>query len=193
MLSTVASLAADLGVSAESEAARLERLLTQASAAIERATNRQFARTRRVDRVLGEGARTLVLPRTPIVAVHSILCDGTPILDWRLADPGLGFVERRAGWGWRTGGVWWGEGPSAAATFEVDCTAGYALPGTASRDLPDDIERACLDLAKAWWWAQSRDPAASAEAFGGNGIGYALQPGMPAGVAELLRPWIRRV
>ncbi|MDX2104161.1 MAG: hypothetical protein EAZ99_16560 [Alphaproteobacteria bacterium] len=191
MLTTVATLAQELDRDPAVEELLLARLIREASATIERACQRRFGYQRATDRLVGDGGRILVLPRTPVHEIHAIHCDGVPVLDWSVLDSRVGLLDRAAGWGWRAAMSWWGDGPTSPAQFEIDATAGFRLPGCLERDLPEDLERACLELAKAWWWARGRDPLATSESAGS--LSHGLAAGLPMVVVELLRPWRRGI
>ena len=81
-----------------------------------------------------------------------------------------------------------------AAKIVVAYAAGYWLPGDPQRDLPEDLERACLETIKARWFARLRDPLAKSEQV--QGIASADywvpsagdgDPGLPPGVIGLLQ------
>ena len=81
-----------------------------------------------------------------------------------------------------------------AAKIVVAYAAGYLLPGDPQRDLPEDLERACLETVKARWFARLRDPLIKGEQV--QGIASAdywvpstgdADPGLPPSVVGLLQ------
>jgi hypothetical protein len=47
---------------------------------------------------------------------------------------------------------------SFSTSAAVQYTGGYVLPGQAGRDLPFEIEDACVELAISYWLSRGRDP-----------------------------------
>jgi hypothetical protein len=81
-----------------------------------------------------------------------------------------------------------------AAKIVVAYAAGYRLPGDPQRDLPEDLERACLETVKARWFARLRDPLAKSEQVqGAASANYWVpstgtdDPGLPPSVVGLLQ------
>lgn len=116
-------------------------LIDQASAAIERHCQRTFGREVVLETARAYGDNHLQLSRTPIVAVASVLFDGTDvILDYLVEDRDAGLLYRRAGWlstasfhpGLTGRQRWPGWGhplpDSEEARFSATYTGGYILP-----------------------------------------------------------------
>ena len=68
------------------------------------------------------------------------------------------------------------------------------MPGDPQRDLPEDLERACLETVKARWFARVRDPLAKGEQVQGiASADYCVpstgdgDPGLPPSVVGLLQ------
>lgn len=127
-----------LDPAAEQDAVLAE-LLAAASAAAETYCHRTFAREALSETARGYGGTLLMLTRTPVVAVSSVLLNGEAITDYAVDDPDAGFLYRRLGWEW-TAQLGWhltasvrprSEEPSYAIAY----TAGYLLPS-------DDVETA---------------------------------------------------
>ena len=129
----------------------------------------------------------LHLARWPNVALASIGEDGVTLAadDWELdAATGelwrLDGADRRVAW--------------PAAKIVVAYAAGYLLPGDPQRDLPEDLERACLETVKARWFARLRDPLVKSEQVQGiTSADYWVpstgdgDPGLPPSVVGLLQ------
>ncbi len=196
-LTTKARVALELSGIGETLA---DALIAEASAAIVRYTHRPFAREDYKETVAAFGGSLLQLSRTPIVSVATVARDGEVILDFTIDDADAGQLRRDEGgsWPWSAGLAWnltatpapFSEEPR----FTVEYTAGYLLPEDVGRDLPEDIERACIELVRAVFMASGRDPAVTREQLGDFSISFA-QPGadggLPPRVVTLLAPWRR--
>jgi hypothetical protein len=155
----------------------VERYINTASEAIERWCGRRFARAI----VLAEksqprGSPRLLVARCPLVSVQAIRYDGDAL------DPTTYAIEDAAA------GIIYFDGAPAAADLafpgsigrdpvldsgeyllEVDYTGGYLLPGAVGRDLPYDLEHACLLTVAHMWrlrkgnYAKSEMPFRSAD------------------------------
>jgi hypothetical protein len=187
-LTTVAMVKRELGITGSADHDFLEDLILQASAAIEGWCRRVFGREAVTEtfRLSAERA-VLHLARWPNVALASIGEDGVTLAadDWEL-DAATGELWRLDGADCR---VAW-----PAAKIVVAYAAGYRLPGDPQRDLPEDLERACLETVKARWFARLRDPLIKGEQVQGvasadywvpsTGAG---DPGLPPSVVGLLQ------
>lgn len=186
-LCQIEALARELLLGAEVEAAAVLDLIDKASAAIASHCRRVLA-----EEVVSETFRIplpdghpLILSRTPVTAIASVLEDGIAILpaDRELeAESGLLHrlrQDQRSAW---------------SGKVVVEYTAGWRMPGQTNRTLPDDIERAAVLLAAAMHHARGRDMAVRSESVDGvASISYrdpkAGHDDMPAEVAGLLSRW----
>ena len=135
---------AELAITTASDDALFDRLIDQASRAIERYCRRPFPREVYTETLGGFGEVELMLARTPIVAVSSVLYDLDVITDYVVNDADAGILYRQVGWFWTaqvlSGLVgkqrWPGIGDplprQEEPRFTVGYTAGYLLP---SQDL----------------------------------------------------------
>jgi len=151
----------------------------------------------------GECADRLTLDHSPVVSISSVTVDGTALTDavivddvvtdlaeWRLDGDKLRLrrqttAGRHSHWSFCTGIV-------------VSYTGGYLLPGQVGRDLPYEIEDACVELVAAYWAARGRDPGLRAEENVGvyrfeyqttvNGYDYPV----PKGVMDKLDRFLRK-
>jgi hypothetical protein len=133
----------------------------------------------------------LTLSNRPVALVVSVQEDGAALdtADWFLA--GGGCIWRRDGRATRN----W-----TATEIIVEYQAGYLLPGEAGRDLPPDLEMACIRWVDAALAAdrESERPRVSKESLAGVGswefdvVKRHGADGMPPDAAALLAPYIRR-
>jgi len=135
----------------------LEALINSTSSQVEAFLNRELSRNEaKVDRISGYGNYTLILSKTPILSLKSIILTsmGTPILfpydvaDVEIKDALAGLVYYRAGWPWtvpRPPGTIAGDPMPGQEwpVIEVTYDGGYDLPSSLSPTLPADIQRAC--------------------------------------------------
>ena len=183
-LTTAQAAAEDLGVDLDP---RLDQLVLQASGLCEAYCQRTFGRASWIETFDGF-AEDLVLSNVPVTSLSAVLVDGTPSDPqlWRLRNAsGVLSIRRPVAW-WRDAGE-----------TEVRYVAGWLLPDQDGRDLPDDIERACLETVKFLYFstgANARDPAVRAR--GTEGIGQTSwmtpQPGagsLPTTAADALQPY----
>jgi len=197
-LTTLAAVKGELGIpmSDVSQDTLLTSFIDQASDAIVTFCGRPFAKEDYRETLPGYGTNRLMLSRTPIVTVSSVVADSEIITDYLLENPEAGILFRKRGWRWApTLGwniTWHPVGSSEDLNFVVEYTAGYVLPGDqGTRTLPHDIERACIETVKAWYSAKERDPAITGERIGDYQVSYAQ--GLPTSVVQLLTPWRRIV
>src|SRR5690606_7857781 len=83
----------------------------------------------------------------------------------------------------------------ARGKIVVTYGAGFLLPDDDDRDLPLDIERACIAIVKADYLGRTRDPNMRSDATDGLGAvawqvgGHRTASGWPADVEALLAPY----
>lgn len=132
----------------------------------------------------------LVLDRTPVAAIASVVVDGVTIdpSAYRL-DPSTGELFALCN-GYPSVWVFC---QSIVVTFD----AGYILPAASNRNLPKGIEGACIDLVSSFWAAKGRDPTVKSEDVPGIGrvdywVGAVGEPGeLPPSVVAKLAPYRR--
>ena len=156
-LTVKATVKTEIGLSGTTHDDFIDALIHQASATIVSYIGRDVASETLVDRFRCDGSPDfLYLSRWPVGSITSVTEDGTAVtstyyeLDavtgklWRLDDAGDG--ERTT----------WESGVYIVVTY----VAGWTLLTTE----PHDIERCCIDLVKAWYYARSRDPLVRSKA-----------------------------
>jgi hypothetical protein len=186
----MAALMADLGgdvVAANNDL--FERLIVQASSAVERYCGRIFAQQKYREILLMPPLpdRIILLSRWPIVSVTSLLLGTTAVTDYRIevAESGLLYL---------TGDGWWDLESSSEWTAEY--VAGYILPTQTTPPaptgdaLPGDVERATIEVCKVWF--HERQPSARVQArhMMDQSITYAVsasRDGLPVLAQQLLQ------
>jgi hypothetical protein len=186
-LTDLASARAELDLTPPENPGYLQAQVNAASAAIASWCGRVFSRET-VQEVFRPEAylAPLILARTPVVSIASVVEDGVTLpsteyevegesgLLWRLSD------DARVDW--------------RARKITIIYTAGYLLPEQAGRTLPHDIQRACILMVAAQYNAKGRDPMLRSESAQDVGQVSYLDPragmeGMPPQAAALLAPY----
>lgn len=167
LLTTRAACELRLRLVSGTDAALLDQLIAQVSAAIVQETGREFARETVQETIAGSGTRLLGLTRRPVVSVSQVLENSVAITDWSIEDGEAGALYRQNGWVRGGAGGWdviaWSSGYLLPGTplerYVVTYVSGYLLPSEASRTLPQDVEAAAIETVAAWYAAGERDPA----------------------------------
>lgn len=187
-LTSLANVKAELGIATTAEDVNIAEWINQASDSIANFCNRVFGsetvtQTFR-NRVYGFEPAKLVLDRSPVTAISSVVEDGTTLAstDYEY-DPQSGIMTRLCGdyerrWSFRK--------------LIVSYTAGYTLLST----LPDSIERAAISLVKTYRSAATRDPLLKSEEIPGvlsqtfwvGGVGDKSN-GIPHDIETMIAPY----
>lgn len=194
LLTTVDDLKAMLNDTPDAPDEKLLTAITQASAAIETACNRVFAKQRYAETLRLDGALDVISLQHYPASIVSIVHDGVTLdaEDWEL--------DAKAGLLYRLDGSdapldWTGE--KIVVTYD----GGYVLPsftGGSGEPLPADLQRACQILAKTSWQNDGRDVSVLREtvpdildityaAPGGNAMPFA--GALPEEIAGLIQPY----
>jgi hypothetical protein len=187
-LTTIAMAIDVAGVPATTPEDEVARLVGLASSAVSRHCNRVFGRER-LREAVRPGAGQLILSRRPVFQLHSVTGDGNLVeLDGVELDGEAGLLGRLDAAG--DACAWWNR------RVIVEYSAGWAMPGTPGRDLPEDIEQACLLMIADAVAGEGRDPRLRSESTEGVGSTSWLDPRpgqeqLPPQAAGLLRPYRR--
>lgn len=180
---TLETLRDELGLADNSQDGRLERYDLQASAAIQAYCDREFRKEATTERLQGSGTQRLVLSRTPLVSIASVVIDGETIDadEYEIEDAAAGILYRENGWP-RLDNVVAGSisRDSMAGTGKADIvvtyTGGYVLPNdtVGTRNLPVELEQACILTVTSLFRGRGRDRAVASKATGDASISYRL-------------------
>jgi Phage gp6-like head-tail connector protein len=171
----------ELGITHGKSDEKLEDLIAQASDVVARYCNRVFALETVVEtfRTDPHGTQGFTLSRYPVVDIFSINENGTTLdADDYEADLESGIVERLQS----DRVLRWPAGKTV-----ITYSSGYDLPD----GLPEDIERATIELVKQYYASGDRDPLVRSEVVEGAGsTDYFASPntGFTPEVEGLLEP-----
>lgn len=208
-LTTLTRVKEELGIGAEVSDALLQRMINAASQLIERYCNRVFNLWEGVEYVRGYGSERLILTHTPIKEVREIKYGLPPNPD-EVIDPSKYMIdEAEAGFVLLTdGSLWKWTGRvrrvitphrlpgTEMPMYAVDYTGGYVTPKQAEddpslkRDLPYDIEDACVMLVATRWGSRGERRDIVSESVMSASFTY-QRGGLPQEVIDILGPYRR--
>lgn len=200
-LATVANFNADTG---NTVTATAERFINAASEAIEAWLCRRLQYVAaQVETLPAFGTTRLMVARTPLRAVTSIVLDGSTMdsTSYSVEDSDAGIIYRQSGftWGASTGvaaepyvlpGT---EKPSYVVTYG----GGYSLPAdTQTYPLPASISEACLMTAAQMYYMRGAPTDLASQAIGNTSESYAVsvvdgRSPIPPTAQKLLAPYRR--
>jgi hypothetical protein len=188
-LTTVTAVQTEIGTLTNEQKAWASSAITFASSLIEQEANQHFAQQQFKETIEGSGSTTLMLARTPIIGIPTIITvDNEVIADFVVENADAGILYRRQGW---TSEVSYHRGISydplpyeTHPRFVITYNAGYHLPSfPAAIDtdegeigLPGNVEQACVLTVKAWWHKKGRDSTVSWKQVGDLALGYRGDP-----------------
>lgn len=205
-LTTVSQVETDLGITPDSQTAKLEGLILDASDTIESRTSRQFRKEEVTEQLAGLGTVRLAVARTPIdtSAEVTITYDAVEVDSdtYEVEDAGAGFLRSIYGtWNWDANALpTIGVDPlpgTERKLYEVTYTGGYVLPNdtVGSRDLPRDLELACRQLVAQLYFGIGRDPSIVQEKVLSGSVTYqkgSVDSGPDSDLPPLTRAAVRK-
>lgn len=197
-LTTWETIQGELKLAATDQTA-CERIINVATAAIERYCGRTFYKRELVERLQPSGMNRLVLTVKPIASITNVVDDGTVISssEYTIEDAAAGFLWRDAGWPVREllrGISGDGEPNSSKRALVVAYIGGYVTPTMEDleadpqivRDLPQDLEQACIEVAASLWRRRGIDRQATAYSETNQAIGRNVAGLIPDSIVPLL-------
>ena len=204
VLTLLATVKTELSISASTDDTYLERLIETASDMIEAYCNRTFSYTAAiVETVRSYGFTDLRVSRMPLKTITSITLDGSTVSssNYTLHNANAGIIHSRYGWGWSAAvfqaAEYHGMKGTERAPYTVTYNGGFVCPAqTGTRDLPYDIEDACIQLVAARYRSRGRDPYVTSETIGAasesrGGTATAESYGLPDQVKLILNRYRR--
>lgn len=204
-LTILATVKTELNISGSGDDTFLNTLIDQASAFIRKYTGRIFERQTLTETLPGTGFVDLYPTRTPIVSITSITLNGTLLSsdEYTLNDADMGQIIRHDDADVPSAVVWpfssrpssglsqhiqWG---SFANNISIVYVAGFLLPGEDNRTLPEDLERACIELVKMFFEKRSSDPSVRFEKIGDAAQAFEVNKQLPLTITMILDRWTR--
>ena len=202
-LTTLATLEARLGLSTPADAVKalLRDYINFASDLIERETNRVFGAEAAIEeKVAGYGTAFLRVARTPITTLTSITFNGGAVdsSKYEIHNAKVGTIRNVNGsWTWTAAALANIAGDPLPGTerllYTITYNGGYVLPqDDPTRDLPYDVEEACIELAKQIYFEGGRDPTVKSEKLLSWSASYKGPADLPGGLPALTARTIRR-
>ncbi len=195
-LTTLSVVKAEIGITTTDLDTVLTRFINLASAQIVSYCDRDFALTTIDETIPAKGGNRIVLSRFPVTSITSVKYLGVAVdTDYYfLSHPEAGFLD------YISTGSW--EYTSGSYDYTVRYQYGYILPSftTGTRNLPYDVEQACIELVKQAYFARDKDPSVAKEIVpqvyevqNTNSVagGSADRISIPASVITLLSPYKR--
>jgi hypothetical protein len=207
-LTTLETVLAELGATPAPPAPVLEREILVASQAIGNFLQRTLRKGTATEKLHPKGLRRLVLPQTPLVSITSIaLVDSTgsstPIdaTLYSIEDAAAGIVIAQSPFVPNDPPAPWSIDRTALVglgdrSIVVTYVGGYVLPNdTGTRDLPYDIEEACILTVVSLERARGADRRVVAESLGDYSVRLQQNENglIPDEAAALLAPYRRVV
>ena len=180
-------------------------LINLASDYIEKRCGRSFGIASLAETVAGYGTSRIVIARPPIKSITSITFNSTDTVDsttYTIDDADAGLIQRDGGWRWTAHimpDISGGHVPGTELKqYTVTYIGGYILPKDSessaspingdARDLPYDIEEACLVLIGQMSRMRSRDPSITNESLMSYSSAYSDTP-IPSFVERVINAY----
>lgn len=204
-LTILASVKNELGISVADDDDVLERFIDQASAFIRTYTGRLFQRETLTETLSGTGHIDLYLSRLPVVSITSVTLNAVvvPVAEYTLDKDTIGRVIRHDDGDPPAAKVWpLSSRPSSglsqhiqygsyANNLSIVYVAGYLLPGEVGRTLPEDIERAAMELTKWFFERRADDPSTRFEKIGDSAQALEINKQIPLTISMILDRWVQ--
>jgi len=192
-LTTTARVKDDLGIDVSTYDTIIGRFIERASALIVSYCQREFAQQRVTETLASDGSEILMTSRYPVTTLHSVSYEGTAVAasDYFLEDDKAGIIRKVTNW----------TNTEREFDYSIDYTYGYVLHsfGSGTPTLPAEIEQACIEIVKSFYYGRQRDSAIASETVPqvysvryGNTQGSGGALGIPASAALLLEPYRER-
>ena len=196
-LTTIASAEAELGLTSGEQDALLTRYIDTASDMIERYVSRKlYYGSAIVEKVAGSGDAFLYISRTPLSSVTSIvwLGDSSTVSasDYSIWEADQGAIYKSSGWN---------DAIISSTDFQryqVTYVGGWITPqqdaddAALTRDLPFDLETACINMVVGMWRQKGADRTIRSETVLNTSVHYERhQDGIDPSVRAILDQYKR--
>lgn len=207
-LTTLTRVKTELGISGSGEDSYLEGLIDSVSGRIASFCNRTFQYGEDIEETVpGYAWTALLLSRCPIVEIDSIVLDGSTVSadSYKIKSANAGIVYNETGWAWTalSGGSVAGDRLAGTEDplYVITYTGGYVTPQqaaddvTLTRNLPYDLEDACVEWITVRYLRKGADPRLQGERLLSWSAQYSVtaqqSTEMPESIAAVLRRYKR--
>jgi hypothetical protein len=190
-LTTLQALKDELGITDSGEDAKLEALINRYSDRIATYCNREFHyEAARSENFAGYGYTTVDVEKPPLKSITSITYNGDTLdsASYEIHDTNAGTIYRTARWIWPVDSIQEITAipipGSERKRYTIVYTAGWVTPqqaiddATLTRDLPYDIEEACLWACTSKYRNTGRNTAVKSEKLGDWQVTYGSTGGI---------------
>jgi len=185
-LTLVATVETELGLTAGAQDALLERYINQASDLCESYAGKSVYRdTAIVEKVVGDEGPYLFLAKPPINSITSISYSSSNLgtSEYEIHEPAKNGIVYAVSGSWYRSGIHFGDISHTRASgyarkvYTVNYDGGYYTPkqeddGDGTRNLPYDIEYACLMITSYLYRSKGKDPSIASESLLGSSVSY---------------------
>ena len=181
-LTTLDAVKRDLDITGTEEDAALADLIAQASASLSSWIGRPLVReTVRQTWRLNQRLPALTLDRVPVAGITSVMVKGVTV------SPEAVECDNEAGVAYSLDNIGFYQ-PWPAGVITITYAGGWIPPGADGRDLPADIEAACIALVRRAYHQKGRDPALKGLDVGSIKLDWLVPGGdpMPAEVVPVV-------
>ena len=138
-----------------------------------------------------------MLARRPLVSISEVRLSDAIVLAalYKIDDAGAGILFKETGWQstvlMQTAFEAFIPPRPGEPDWAVDYVAGYIMPGfsTGVRDLPFDLERACIEIVKTLWHRRKDDPLVKSQRIGDASETLFSADGFPPPIKRTLDRW----
>lgn len=204
-LTILATVKTEMNISGSSDDTVLEAFISQASDFIRKYTNRLYERQTITETLPGTGHVSLYLSRTPIVSLTSVTVNNALSVSdtYTLENGAIGQIishddsDNPAAKVWplssrpQSGLSQHIQYGSFANNITIVYVSGFLLPGEGGRNLPEDLERACIELVKMFFERRTSDPSIKFEKIGDSAQALDIDKELPLTIRMILDRWSR--
>lgn len=199
-LTTLIRVKEELGLTGSTSDSLLVSQIQEASSLIKSYCGREFARETVTETFVGNGMVDTVLARTPVVSITACSFDGSTVgsSTYEIQNPDAGIVRRIDNVWTNTEYKRWNVErysiPGGKNDWSITYSSGYITPGSTvgQRNLPHDIERACIDITKSLYLRSEEDPRIKHQRTGdASETLFDTTHGLPPVAEDILKRWRR--
>ncbi len=183
LLTTIEAVKRNLGITDANQDEPILDMIQQNSDFIASYTARTFARQNVTEKFVGKGLPNVQLSITPIISISELALKGAAVTEFTIDDAEAGIIQIETGF--TSTEIAWNTIDRAVSPYAVKdwtCTyiGGYTLPSWQTtgipRDLPFDLERACIEMTKSTFHNATIDGSIRSYKIGDTSVTWDKSP-----------------